>query len=197
MISVSPGEKGQGAAMGGKAVFASLKRTNATAIKHSNHHAVHSAVHIEPRTTSWRGREQNFPLTNAAGLCRAAGELPARETIRRGKEMEKESNYPSAKTDARPDTGPSPGQADVGSDVCRLFLWWGWETAPGGALWDSRWSSTHPRELGQTGRHTAAFSRNTGLCWAPRDSPSQPGTAVLCGDGGGARQSCAGAKGGG
>ncbi|XP_039936381.1 septin-5 isoform X1 [Hirundo rustica] len=87
-------------------------------MKHSNHRAVHSAVHIEPRTTSWGGREQNFPLTNAAGLCRAAGELPARETIRRGKETERESNYPSAKTDAGPNTGPSPEQTDVGSDVC-------------------------------------------------------------------------------
>lgn len=33
--------------------------------------------------------------------------------------MERESNYPSAKTDASPDRRPSPGQTDVGSDVCR------------------------------------------------------------------------------
>lgn len=33
--------------------------------------------------------------------------------------MERESNYPSAKSEASPDTGPSPGQTDVGSDVCR------------------------------------------------------------------------------
>lgn len=165
MISVSLGEKGQGAGMGGKPVFARLKRTNATAMKHPNHHAAHSAVHIEPRTTSWGGREQNFPLTNAAGLCRAAGELPARETIRKGKEMETESNYPSAKTDASPDTGPSPGQTDVGSDVCTDCFYGGaGKWAPGGPLWDSRWSSTHHSEQGQTGRHTAAFTRNTGPC---------------------------------
>lgn len=115
---MSLGEKGQGAGVGGKAVFAGLKRTNASATKYSNCCAVRSAVCTEPRATSRGGREQKFPLTNAAGLCRAAGELPARETIRRKKEMEGESNYPSAKTDTSPDAGPSPGQADVGSEVC-------------------------------------------------------------------------------
>lgn len=141
-------------------MFARLKRTNATAMKHSNHRAVHSAVHIEPRTTSWGGREQNFPLTNAAGLCRAVGELPAKETIRRRKEMERESNYPSAKTDANLNTGPSPGQTDVGSDVCTdCFHGGAGKWAPGDPLWDSRWSSTHHREPGE-----AAFPRNTGPC---------------------------------
>lgn len=54
-------------------MFVRLKRTNASATKYSNDCAVHSAVYIEPREASRRGREQNFPLTNAAGLCRAAG----------------------------------------------------------------------------------------------------------------------------
>lgn len=111
--------------MGGKAEFARLKRTNASARKYSNCCTVHSAVYIEPRETSRGGREQNFPLTNAAGSCRAAGELPARETIRRKKEMERESNYPSAKTDTSPDAGPSLGQTDVGSKVCTDWLYGG------------------------------------------------------------------------
>lgn len=69
--------------MGGKATFARLKRTNASAVKCSNCCAVHSVVYIEPKETSRGGREQNFPLTNAAGSCRAVGKLPGRETIRR------------------------------------------------------------------------------------------------------------------
>lgn len=50
------------------------------------------AVYIARRATSRGGEEQNFLLSNAVGLCRAAGELPARETIRRKEEMERESN---------------------------------------------------------------------------------------------------------
>lgn len=61
--------------------------------------------------------------------------------------MERESNYPSAKTNLSPDAGPSPGQADVG---CQ-----GWEMgSPGGPFWgDSKgrvggwsqggWGETH------------------------------------------------------
>lgn len=69
--------------MGGKAAFARLKRTNASAVKCSNCCAVRSVVYIEPKETSRGGREQNFPLTNAAGSCRAVGKLPGRETISR------------------------------------------------------------------------------------------------------------------
>lgn len=64
-------------------MFARLERTNASAVKYSNCCAVRSAVYIELRETTRGEREQNFLLTNAAGLCRAAGELPGRETIRR------------------------------------------------------------------------------------------------------------------
>lgn len=172
-------------------MFARLKRTNVTAMKHSNHHAVHSAVHIEPRTTSWGGKEQNFPLTNAAGLCRAVGELPAKVTIRRRKEMERESNYPSAKTDANLDTGPSPGQTDVGSDVCTdCFHGGAGKRAPGGT--GSCGSPLGQQMVQHTSQQArggcpAAFPRNIGLCLALRDGASQPGTAVLCGDGGGAQ----------
>lgn len=183
MISVSPGEKEQGAAMGGKPVFARLKTTNATAVKHSNHRAVHSAVHIEPRTTSWGGREQNFPLTNAAGLCRAAGELLARETIRRRKGMERESNYPSAKTDASPDTGPSPGQTDVGSDVCTDCFYGG---AGKGLLGVPCGIADGPAHITVSlGRleGTQLLFPGTLARGAPRDSTLQPGMAVLCGDG--------------
>jgi len=123
-------------------VFARLKRTNAFATKYSNCCAVHSAVYIETRATTRGGREQNFPLTNAAGSCRAAGELPARETIRRKKEMERESNYPSAKTDTHPNAGPGPGQADVGSEACADWSYGrAGKRAPRGPLWVGRWSS--------------------------------------------------------
>lgn len=162
---MSLGEKGQGAGVGGKAVFTRLKRTNASAMKCSNCWAVHSAVYIESRATFRGGREQNFPLTNAAGSCRAAGELPARETIRRKKEMERESNYPSAKTDTSPDTGPSPRQADVGSEVCTDWSCGGaGKWAPGGPLWDGRWLSACHREQGETGSQVAVFSGDTAPC---------------------------------
>lgn len=135
---------------------------NASATKYSNCCAVHAAVFIDPRAASRGGREQNFPLTNAAGSCRAAGELPARETIRRKKEME--SNYPSAKTDTSPDAGPGPGQADVCSEVCADWLCGGsGKGAPEGPLWGGRWSSTRHGELGKTGSHVIAFAGDTAL----------------------------------
>lgn len=155
---MSFGEKGQGAGVGGKDVFARLKRTNASAAKYSNCCAAHSAVCIEPRATSKGGKEQNFPLTNAAGSYRAAGELPARGTIRRKKEMERESNYPSAKTDTSHDAGPSPGRADVGREVCTDWLHGGaGKWAPRGPLWGGRWLSTCHGEVGETGSHIAVF----------------------------------------
>lgn len=126
-------------------------------------------------------------LTNAAGLCRAAGELLARETIRRRKEMARESNYPSAKTDAGPDTGPSPGQAGVGSDVCTDCFYGGagkqllgvpCRVADGPALITVSWGRLEGTQLPSLG--TLAHG-------APRDSTLQPGMAVLCGDGAGAQ----------
>lgn len=161
--------------MGGKVAFASLKRTNGSAMKRSKCCAVHSAVYTEPRTTSRRGKKQNFPLTNAAGLCRAVGELPARKTIRRKKEMERESNYPSAKADFSLFAGPSPGQADVGSEVCT-----GWsydragKWAPRGPLWAGRWLSAHHREL--------RWKPHSPFCYYPPDTVvSQPATNVCWG----------------
>lgn len=164
-------------------MFARLKRTNASARKYSNCCAVHSAVYIEPREASRGGREQNFPLTNAAGLCRAAGELPARETIRRKKEMERESNYPSAKTDTSPNAGLNP---DVGSEVCVDWSYGGaGKRAPGGPLWDGRWLSAYHGELGKTRSHMAVFAGDAASCLAPRGSTLQLGTAVSCLGGGG------------
>lgn len=164
-------------------MFARLKRTNASARKYSNCCAVHSAVYIEPREASRGGREQNFPLTNAAGLCRAAGELPARETIRRKKEMERESNYPSAKTDTSRDAGLNP---DVGSEVCVDWSYGGaGKRAPGGPLWDGRWFSAYHGEPGKTRSHIAVFAGDAAPCLAPRGSTLQLGTAVSFLGGGG------------
>lgn len=48
--------------------------------------------------------------------------------------MEREFNYPSAKTDTSPDAGRSPGQTDVGREVYTdLVVWQGWETGSRGS----------------------------------------------------------------
>lgn len=115
------GEKLQGAG-----VFASLKRANASAAPTVAQFTLLFILNQEQHSGEEGSR---ISLTNVAGLCRAVEELPARETIRRKKEMEREFNYPSAKTDTGPDAGPSPGQADVGREFYTdLVVWQGWET---------------------------------------------------------------------
>ena len=79
--------------------------------------------------------------------------------------MERESNYPSAKTDTSPDAGPSPGQIDVGSEICTDWSYGrAGKRAPGGPLRDGRWLSAHCGELGETGSHIAAFVGDTAPC---------------------------------